>query len=319
MKKKIFMLLVCGTVLLTGCNKNYVTNDNKIGQDSNITQSYAIEENTNLKIDSETSANTENTTRIKETDSDIEYAEEIRNKYAAILSDEKYILEISDKIKKDDKFIRIPIQPKKNNTNFLHNNILDEIIFSLDEEGVSSKNFWVFFLSDTDNAVIKEFIKVTLMALDSSINEDLADEKVREMVGSTADSIRSEIVDAGEYHVFYEKKSGNITVNAIHDSEINVKVNKEEYQNYSVEEMRASLNKGEKAYITVTPYTYKYSTGVLDQFMAKSDEGDEYLVYYNFNEFLMDFELGKKYTLYGWIAPAQGNTPCFGAIYYEEE
>lgn len=320
MKKRIFMLLLCCTVLLTGCNKNYVTDDDNVRHESNTTENQTIQDNSDLYQETVTSVSNSIKAVEKEKDPNLEYVKEVRDKYIQILSNYKYeLIKVSNEIIRDGKFYEIQINYKnKDMISLYENEKKSKIVFYENDNGIIDKGFHIVFYDKTNNNVIKEYIKVTLMALDSSIDEDSADELVREMIGSTADNSRSDIVDAGEYHIFYEEKGGDLIVYAIHENEINKEVNKDEYKSYTVEEMKASLNWDEKAYITVTPYTNGSPVGEVMQFQAKSDEGDEYIIYYNFNSYLKDFELGKKYTLYGVILKPHGDTLRFRADYYEE-
>lgn len=318
MRRKLLGIFILGMILLSGCGKEERELQNNANQgDDKIKESIIIEKETSVKSETVTSTVMNYTIPETKKDPNLEYVEGVYKKFANILSNNKYCLEVSENIKIDENFYRIPLYYKSNlNTSLPKNSemIGSGIRFSLNEEGIISKNLSVFFLNKTDNSVIKEFIKVTLMAIDSNINETQADDIVRHMVESTANSPRSDIAKAGEYNIFFKKEGGEITVYAIHNNEINKEVNKEEYKNYSADEMKASLNWGEKAYITVTPYSY---TLELDQFMAKSDEGDNYLIYYYYNYFLKSFEIGKKYTLYGEILRPHGDTLRFRADYYE--
>lgn len=327
MKNRFFVLTVCVAVSLTSCDKKDVIVDNNMYQESNtITASTTIEKK--ITLIEETIRSTTNNISMgqNEKDSNLEYVEEVRAKYANILSNKKYLFNVLDKGRKNNNHYEIPIYIDKQNktSNWIYENVDEkmEIWFYSNSDGTINKSFHTVFTKKTDNNVIKEFIKVTLMALDSKIDESIADEYVRLMVESTGSSTRSSIVDAGEYRIFFEKNmsgslssTGDLTVYAYHKSEINKKVNKEEYKKYSVEEMKASLNEGEKAYLTVTLYNYASTNG---WFIAKSDEGDDYVIAYKFKDFLMDFELNKKYTFYGFIGSVEDDKPCLRAMYYEE-
>lgn len=314
MKKKLFMMLVCVILLLSGCAKENAAEGDKVKEDYKQST-----ESETIKKETEINTTTKVSTAKVEKNPNLAYVEGIRDRYAKILADEKYIIKISVEVKKDGNFYRISILAKKDNETSLYGTKdICNIRFYETLDGVLDKSFDAVFFNRKDNTIIKEFIKVTLLAMDSEIDETLADEKVKQMIESTANSSRSEIVNAGEYHIFYEEEGGDLTVYAIHENEINKEVNKDEYKSYTVEEMKASLNWDEKAYITVTPYTNGSPVGEVMQFQAKSDEGDEYIIYYNFNSYLKDFELGKKYTLYGVILKPHGDTLRFRVDYYEE-
>lgn len=314
MKKKLFMTLVCVILLLSGCAKENAAEGDKVKEDYKQST-----ESETIKKETEINTTTKVSTAKVEKNPNLAYVEGIRDRYAKILADEKYILEVLDTINKDDNYYEISIRDKRQiETSLFGNGKVCDIWIYESDEGVLRKNFHTVFFNKKDNTIIKEFIKVTLLAMDSEIDETLADEKVKQMIESTANSSRSEIVNAGEYHIFYEDEGGDLTVYAIHENELNKKVNKDEYKSYTVEEMKASLNWDEKAYITVTPYTNGSPVGEVMQFQAKSDEGDEYIIYYNFNSYLKDFDLGKKYTLYGVILKPHGDTLRFRADYYEE-
>lgn len=330
MKKRLW-LFICGVALLNGCGTKNVIVDNNVRDESNkITESLTVEKNYNLVEETIISTSNSITPGQKEKDINLEYVEEVREKYNKILSEKEYLFNVSDKAYKDNNHYEIPIYVNKQKTssnNWAYENIDEniEIWFYTNSDGLVNKSFHTVFTKRTDNNLIKEYIKVSLLALDSSIDDKMAEEYVRKMVESTGSSNRSDIIDAGEYHIFFEKNkrgslssNGDMTVYAYHNSEINKEVNKEEYKKYSVEEMKASLNWGEKAYITVTPYTNGAPIGEVMEFKATSDEGDEYIIYYDFNTCLIDFEQDKRYTLYGVILKPDRNTLRFRADYYEE-
>lgn len=324
MRKSFTVVFMCIAVLLTSCveGDNIQDNDSK-PENNKVTESQIIETSRDVKQENLITTKNSSDEQKTEINLNMKYMEEIRKAYSGILQDKKYLFEISHEIKKDDNFYKMPILVNEQNKPSLNESSgTSEIWFYENNDGIVDKSFEAIFTDKIDNSVIKEFIKVTLMALDSELDGDMAEEKVRLMVESTNNSPRSLVVNAGEYGVFFVMDmsnnlltGGNVIVYAIHNSEINVKVNKEEYKKYSVEEMKAPLNKGEKAYITVTPYSYTDTPG---QLMAKSKEGDIYLVYYWFNSFLTDFELDKTYTFYGTIVSAYGDILRFRVDYYEE-
>lgn len=325
-KREFLVLTVCGVVFLSGCSNKNVIVENSMGQENNKNiESQTVDNSTYSKPETEKNNYIENTTKVKEVNQNLEYVKSIYEKYNEVLSDKKYSLQISDDIVKEDKVYRIPILIKtKNTTSIYENNNVGRIWIYENVDGTVNKNYDVIFTDNTDNAVIKEFLKVTLMAMDKEIEEKVAEEKVRLMVESTGKSSKSNIVNEGEYKIFFKKNmwgklssTGDLTIYAIHNSEINKEVNKEEYKKYTVDEMKASLNWGEKSYVTVIPYTNGAPIGEVLQFQAKSSQGDEYIIYYDFNKYLQDFEIGKEYTLYGEILKPHGDTLRFRADYYE--
>lgn len=322
-KKSLLIMFLSAAVILSGCGiENTVMDNTSKPEATTITESKTVEKNNDLKKETIESTSSHKNSGEEEKASKLEHIETIIDKYDEILSDEKYSLRIIDRIRKEQNFYEISIKNKPEiSVNISYGDITELWFYEYPKTGIVEKSFSALFSEQTENNLIKEFIKVTLMVLDSNMDEDTAEEKLRQLVESTGSSARSCIIDVGEYRVYFEKDvSGDIisngftTVYAFHSSEVNKEVNKEEYKNYSVEEMKAPLNQGEKAYITVTPYSY---SEIPEEFIAKNDDGEEYLIYYDYNSFLMDFELNKKYTMYGAIAKAYGDMPAFRVDYYE--
>lgn len=320
-KKSLLIMFLLTAVILSGCGiENTVMDNTSKPEATTITESKTVEKNNDLKKETIESTSSHKNSGEEEKASKLEHIEAIIDKYDEILSDEKYSLRISNRIRKEQDFYEISIMAKRENSISM-SSITKLWFYEYPDTGIVEKSFSAQFSDEIENNLIKKFIKVTLMVLDSNIDEDKAEEKLRQLVESTGSSARSCIIDVGEYRVYFEKDvSGSIlsdgftTVYAFHSSEVNKEVNKEEYKNYSVEEMKAPLNQGENAYITVTPYSYTENP---NQLIAKNDEGEEYLIIYNFNKYLIEFELNKKYIFYGGIAKSQDDLPVLRVDYYE--
>lgn len=323
MKRSLLIMFLLAAFILSGCGiKNTVMDNTGKPEDNKITESKAVEKNNDLKKETLENTSSQKNFGEEEKASKLEHIETIIEKYDEILSDEKFSLRIIDRIRKERDFYKISIRNKPEiSVNISYGDITELWFYEYPKTGIVEKSFSARFSDEIENNLIKEFIKVTIMVLDSNMDEDKAEEKLRQLVESTGSSARSCIIDVGEYRVYFEKDvSGSIlsngftTVYAFHTSEVNKEVNKEEYKNYSVEEMKAPLNQGENAYITVTPYTY---TETPNQLIARNDEGEEYLIIYDFNQYLIEFELNKKYIFYGGIAKSRDDLPVLRVDYYE--
>lgn len=244
----------------------------------------------------------------------LENIEQIHKRYLDICSDNDYMFSVSNEI-------------QKSSTGSFYNIVLTddnskeaEISFYEKDDGEIEKSFNISFGSEFDNKAIKDIIEATFLATNSEIDLKSANKNMKEIVVTGTDGLRSKVIENGEYKIYLESDTldniltaGSLNLKVIHESEINTTVDKEEYEEYTYDEMRASLNEGEKVYVEAEAFSY---TTEPNQIIIKKDD-KKILLYYNFEETLTDFELNKKYKFYGVIASAKSEMPCLRLEYYE--
>lgn len=201
------------------------------------------------------------------------------------------------------------------------------VTFYQREDGVIKKSFFVSFLKEFENSSIKDFITATVMITDDYIDLEKAKDITNEIVVSLGNGLNSDIINLGEYSIYLdinndsELTSGILHLNVLHNDDLNVPINKQEYKEFSYEEMMASLNAGEKTYLTGRVISkMSYDSKHNNRLYIEDENKNRYFIAFNFNDFLTEFELNETYTFYGKIfirMLSDENIACLELDYYE--
>lgn len=183
-------------------------------------------------------------------------------------------------------------------------------------EEYTDKSFSVYILDDCDNVAKKEIIYCTLLAT----NPNASDKKIKSMLSKLVNSYdgysQSDVVELGEYKYFLSPNDEDEVLEVVSKEEINTPVDKTKYKKYTLKQMQAKLNQGEKVVLTskvVGIYEDDYSNYLL------VGEGESiYYIHYSSEKFAGIFKEGKEYTFYGEIAtPCEDYVACMGLEYVE--
>lgn len=165
------------------------------------------------------------------------------------------------------------------------------------------------------------------MIMEDGIEPEKANDITSELVVSLGNGIYSDIVNVGEYTVYLDADNsrlmfdGTLYLIVLHNSDLNVPINKQDYKKFSYEEMKASLNAGEKAYFTGKVISDEGEGFIRYNHLNVEDENNnKYFVTFGFDDFLNEFEVNETYTFYGKIvvsAFSTGEVACLELNYYE--
>lgn len=322
MKQVILSAAVILAVSASGCSRNAIALS-RAEPETVTVQSTTVE----------TTAVTENP-KYKERQEKLQYASDIREEYQNIAKANTLSFTMSDRIEKFMGFYMVEIR--------VDDVRRSDITFSQRRDGIMGKSFHsIFYENQVDSGVIRDFITATAMVMDDKMSLEEA--------GKLADQLNealelydiSDTVYLGEYGLYLEKgrrvveaaSRDPIKINAIHKDEVNIPVNKEDYEEYDYEGLkRASKEKPETYFRRIFKKSQDelknvYLTGVVinkeqtdysNLLYVKGENGVECTVTYQYVDFLKDFELNKAYTFYGVCFAEPSDEPFITAEYYEE-
>lgn len=313
--KKVW-LLIAVMLVLCGCSKQVST------ESATETEPTAIEETEKetKKAKTEIKSTEKNTpkTDIKDKKKNII---EVQKRYQELANKNSFKFSVNEEIKYTSQFkaYEFDIVDDSKNTGL--------VTFYQREDGEIKKGFDVTFFRGFDNRAIKDFITATIMIMEDGIEPEKANDITSELVVSLGNGIYSDIVNVGEYTVYLDADNsrlmfdGTLYLIVLHNSDLNVPINKQDYKKFSYEEMKASLNAGEKAYFTGKVISDEGEGFIRYNHLNVEDENNnKYFVTFGFDDFLNEFEVNETYTFYGKIvvsAFSTGEVACLELNYYE--
>lgn len=313
MKRIVSMLLVtvmcCG--LLVGCGGS---GSSQTKEESKPAGEESTQEEGGQKEESVVMEDQGQINAAEQSQEETSYIEKSKNEIAKIIQDGGYDLSVTEDVEKKNQFYSFYITDKNANKG--------SVSFYQPEAEPIQKSFSVDIYGSEDNDFVKSLAKIIVAFCSKNTESDFVENEVRNMVASMSESVRSSVCLYGDYHVYLEKRDASSVlttdsyeIRAKHVDEVNKPVVKDEYKVFSCEEMLADLNKGEKAVVEGNVVSYTLNQG---EFYVENDKGEKIVVHYNFDAFMTDFEIGKKYSFYGEIAGTFDDTPHFRVDYYEE-
>lgn len=197
------------------------------------------------------------------------------------------------------------------------------ITFYVSKGSDTSKSFSTYFTDGFGTAGIKEFITMTLLAVDKNLNLAKAKEETGKIVTSFTGKGHSSLYCAPEYTIFINDAFMNgLEVNAVYNQDINVAPDKNEYQKMTFEEIRAPLNAFEKVVIegtVVRQYTDYFQGLVQEEKIIVESDGYKYIASFQFDKLPVQFDVGQEYKLYGACIKAQETGyACIGLDFFEK-
>ena len=182
----------------------------------------------------------------------------------------------------------------------------------------TDKSFSIDGLENCSNFVVKEILFCTLAATNPDMSVDDIYEVQSKLVNSFDGYGQSDVVETELYKYFIttDPYFNGMYFEAVAKEEINIPVVKGLYSEYSIKEMQAELNVGEKAFVKglVEYEEYDWITNTL----CITDNDKKYYVHYTPKSFPGEFSVGNEYVFYGTISTeCDTESGCLRLDYYE--
>ena len=187
-------------------------------------------------------------------------------------------------------------------------------------KGIIKKSFEVDLPENCNNAILKDIITCTILAVKPELPFSEAETYMKQLVNSFDNYNQSDVVTVGNYRLFIKPKSSTLTAPSLEIvslEDVNNEVDTSKYENYTSEEMQAPLNEGEKVHLSGKIqgiYECDYTNSM------EVTSGDEtYLIHYTPEDFPGCFSEGQEYEFYGEIANSRdGYAGCLRLDYFRK-
>lgn len=198
--------------------------------------------------------------------------------------------------------------------------LYDTVDFYSPENEKVEKSFSITFSEDYDMDALRQFIALTIYAVEPDITYETAEEEMNTLIANYDNNAPSNLYVGSEYCVYVAPTSivSGYTVEAVHLSESNAVIDKNDFQILEYSAMASELNKGVACYITATPYEiivhYPYA-----YVKVKDMQGNLYYLSGTYNNILNNVEIDKQYTFYFVLVgkTINGEIHC-GLRYFEQ-
>ena len=242
---------------------------------------------------------------------------ELFNQYESIISSGNYDIRLGEKVGVDDReddytYYNISLCPSDPDI------VSYPCVQFYSNNEYTNKSFSIDCLEYCSNSVVKEIIFCTLLATNPNMSVDDVAELQAELINSYNGYEQSKVVETERYKYFLttDPHFNGMYFRAVAKEEINIPVEKELYSEYSINEMQAELNVGERAFVKgiVEAEELDWITNTL----RISNNDKKYYIHYRPESFPGEFYEGKEYIFYGTInTECDTESGCLRLDYYE--
>ena len=196
----------------------------------------------------------------------------------------------------------------------------DEIRFYVPESNDVEKSFSVTFSKDYNMQSLRDFIALTIYAIDDNISYENAEIEMNKLIANYNNDVPSNIYESNEYYVYVAPANivSGYTVEAVHKSESNKPINKSDYKELEHSAMASELNKGVNCYITAIPHEIMLAYPNI-YVKVKDLQGNLYYITGTYNDVLNNIEKGKQYNFYFALAGKVINEEIYCGLRYFEQ
>lgn len=184
------------------------------------------------------------------------------------------------------------------------------LVNNLHFEYEDNDNSFSVEFNTSDNKPIKVLIPYIIMALDSNINNETANNYADSLINSFVKYKGSDVIDIGNYTIYLF--TDKISEAYGHFDIVNLKfrlktdplskLNLNEYKNLTYEQLLNPMYKGEKVKVTLTISSITIVDIFENSFEATDSFGNEYKIVYNFDSFPHWFLPSEQYEFYCSVA-----------------
>lgn len=198
--------------------------------------------------------------------------------------------------------------------------IYDTVNFYLPENKIVEKSFSITFSKDYDMNALRQFVALTIYAVESDITYETAEKEMHTLIANYDNNAPSNLYIGNEYCVYVTPANivSGYTVEAVHLTESNTVIDKNDFQILDHSAMASELNKGVECYITATPYeiivNYPYA-----YIKVKDLQGNLYYLSGTYNNVLNNIEIDQQYNFYFVLAGKTINGEIYCGLRYFEQ
>jgi len=198
--------------------------------------------------------------------------------------------------------------------------LYDTVNFYLPENEIVEKSFSITFSEDYDMKALRQFIALTIYAVEPDISYENAESEMNKLIANYDNEKPSNLYIGSEYCVYITPESivSGYTIEAVHHSESNVAVDKQSFQLLEHSAMASELNKGVACYITAVPYEVKIMYPSV-YIKTKDLQGNPYYITGTYNNVLHNIEIGQQYDFYVVLAGKVINNEIYCGLRYFEQ
>lgn len=264
----------------------------------------------------ETKNPTPNTETTEAKDNKTEHIKVILERYieSVNLLGDKALVKVFGPVALDDPFYEIYVDTIPANSY----GFTDEVRFYVYEDTIQ-KSFSVTFDEDFSLEALRQFVSLTICATDANISYADAETEMKKMIAGYDGSTPSNVFEGAEYFVYITDADigKGYTVNAIHKSESNAPVDKNEFDIMDIGQMTSELNKFALCKIegTVTSVEMTHPLSVI---YVDDGEGNHYRFTYSFSDLLSGINPGQQYQFYFALTGNVIDNVIYGGLRYYE-
>ena len=244
-----------------------------------------------------------------------EHIQTINNRYSQWVSEnlDTTKIQVSNHIKDEGKFFSFLIHTYPDADSG------EDVQFWKKSNNEVLKSFSVFFDKEYSAAALRNFIALTIYVVNPDMSYLDCEKIMEEMIASYDGINPSDIHHGPDYSVFISNFTSLSTtiVNVVSHEEINVPINKEDYENLGFEASKSKLNKERLVVVEGKISSIEINESRAYITLVDQDENEHYIVS-SFNDVLDNLVIDDTYRFYvSLLGREEGNKPCSRSHFYE--
>ncbi|WP_343247759.1 hypothetical protein [Diplocloster hominis] len=178
------------------------------------------------------------------------------------------------------------------------------------KDGTLIKSFKANFSDDFDNQTLKDFLFASISIANKNLSKDKALEDMQSLINSYDGKSISDLYQTDTYTIFLRPRKiidNNNVVYMCYNEELNVRDESKNYTSADFDMISSPLNSGIDVNINATVISTTYAKDLGADILTVVDEsGNEFSIYYMYQNFCFDFKENESYTFYGTITKDSG-------------